>query len=53
MLKDIADATTQDKGKAVEATEKKAQFSEKSQLLAKKRSTEVETKLGETKLKLA
>ena len=52
-MKDVADATTQDKGKAVEATEKKAQFSEKSQLLEEKRSAEVQTKLGKIELKLA
>ena len=49
-LKDVADAMARDKGKAAK---KKAQSSKKARLLAKKRSAEVETKLGETELKLA
>lgn len=52
-LKDIADTTTRDNGKVVEVAKKKAQSSEKAWLLAKKRSAKVETKLGETELKLA
>ena len=53
VLKDVANAMTRDKGKAVEVAEKKAQSSEKARLLSEKRSTKMEAKLGETKLKLA
>ena len=49
-LKDVANTMALDKGKA---TEKKAQSLEKARLLAKKRSTEMEAKLRETKLKFA
>ena len=51
--KDITNATARDKGKAVELAEKKAQSSEKARLLVEKRLSEMEAKLGETKLKLA
>ena len=50
VLKDVVDAMTRDKGKAVKAIEKKAQSSEKARLLAEKRSAEVETKLGKLSL---
>ena len=46
-LKDVAIATAKDKGKATEATEKKAQA------LVKKRLAEMDMKLGGTELKLA
>ena len=49
-LKDIADATALDKGKAAKIAEKKTQSSEKARLLAKKRSAKVETKLGKLSL---
>ena len=52
-LKDVTDATARDKGKAAEGAKKKAQSSKKARLLAEKRSTELETKLWETELKLA
>lgn len=47
-LKDVANATAKEKGKAIEAAEKKAQTSKKARLLA-----EVEDWLGCIKLKLA
>ena len=53
VLKDVVDATARDKGKTTEVVEKKAQSSEKAQLLVEKRSAEVEIKLGETELKLS
>ena len=49
-LKDIADATALDKGKAAKIAEKKTQSSEKARMLAKKRSAKVETKLGKLSL---
>ena len=52
VLKDVANATAQDKGKAAKVTKKKAQSSEKARLLAEKRSTEMEAKFGETELNL-
>ena len=52
-LKDVADAAARDKGKAAEVAEKKAQSSKKARMLAEKRLVKVETKLGETELKLA
>ena len=45
--------TAKEKTKAVKIAKKKAAVSEKGRALAKKRSTELEAKLGETKLKLA
>ena len=51
--KNVVEAMAWDMGKAVKVTDKKAQSSEKAQLLAEKRSAEVETKLGEIELKLA
>lgn len=53
VLKDMAVATTKDKGKGAEATEKKAQATKKAWLVAEKKVTEMEVKLGGTKLKLA
>ena len=52
-LKDVANATARDKGKAVEASEKKAQSLKKARLLAKRKLADMEAKLGETELKLA
>ena len=52
-LKDVVVATTKEKSKAVEATEKRVQSAEKARLVAKKKLTEVEVKLGSAKLKLA
>ena len=51
-LKDIAIATTKEKGKAIEAIEKKAQFAEKARLVVEKKLIELEVKLGGTELKL-
>jgi len=45
-LKDVATATTKENVKATEATEKKAQSSEKARLVAKRNLAEVEDKLG-------
>ena len=53
VLKDVANATTRDKVKAAEIVEKKAQASEKAQLVAERKLTEVEGKLGGVELKLA
>ena len=52
-LKDVAEANAKEKTKTAAATEKKAITSEEARALAKKRSSELKTKLGETKLKLA
>ena len=52
-LKDVVVATTKEKIKVVEATEKRVQSAEKARLVAKKKLTEVEVKLGSAKLKLA
>ena len=52
-LKDVAVATAKEKGKAAEATEKKAHVSKKARALAEKRLMEMEVKLGGIKLKLA
>ena len=52
-LKEVAMATAKDKGKAAEATEKRAQASEKAQILAELRLTKMDVKLGSTELKLA
>ena len=51
-LKDVTEATSKVKTKAIPTTEKKATASEKARVLAEKRSLELEAKLGETKLKL-
>jgi len=47
-LKDVAVTTAKYKGKAVEATEKEAQAFEKAWILAEKRLTEMDMKLGGT-----
>ena len=52
-LKDVVDATTKEKGKVVEAAEKKVYSSEKAWLLVEKKLAESEAKLGGTELKLA
>ena len=51
-FKDVAVATTKDKGKAAEVVEKRAQASEKAQILAEQRLIEMDVKLGGTELKL-
>ena len=45
-LKDVAVATVKEKGKAIEATEKKAQSAEKARLVVEKKLTKMEVKLG-------
>ena len=52
-LKDVAEANAKEKTKAAAATERKDVASEKARALAEKRSSELETKLGKTELKLA
>ena len=52
-LMDVAAAMAKEKGKAVEAAEKRAQSVEKARLVTEKKLTEVEVKLGSTELKLA
>ena len=51
-MKDVAVATAKDKGKAAEAVKKRAQASEKAQILAKQRLIEMDVKLGGMELKL-
>ena len=51
-LKDVAVATAKDKGKAAEAVKKRAQATEKAQILAKQRLIKMDVKLGGTELKL-
>ena len=51
-LKDVANATAKEKGKATKATEKKAQSSEKARLVAERKLAEMEAKLGGIELKL-
>ena len=51
-LKDVTVATAKDKGKAAEAVKKRAQASEKAQILAEQRLIEMDVKLGGTELKL-
>ena len=51
-MKDVAVATVKDKGKAAEAVKKRAQASEKAQILAEQRLIEMDVKLGGTELKL-
>ena len=53
VLKDVAATTAKDKGKAVEATEKKVQSPEKTRLVAKRNLAKAEDKLGAIELKLA
>lgn len=45
-MKDVVVATVKDKSKAAEATENKAQASEKARVLVEKRLTELDVKLG-------
>lgn len=52
-LKDVAVATAKDKGKDVEAIEKRSQASEKAQILAEQRLTKMDVKLRAKELKLA
>ena len=52
-LKDMAEANAKEKTKTATAMEKKVVASEKARALTEKRSSELETKLGETKLKPA
>lgn len=52
-LKDFAVTTAKDKSRVVKAVEKKAQVSEKAWILAEKRLTEMDVKLGGMELKLA
>ena len=52
-LKEVANAMTKEKSKAVEVVEKKAQSSEKAQLLAEGKLAKEEDKLGGVELKLA
>lgn len=51
-LKEVAAATAKEKVKATKAAEKKVATSKKARVLAEKRSTEVEIKLGGIELKL-
>ena len=51
-MKDVAVATAKDKGKAAEAVKKRAQASEKAQILVEQRLIEMDVKLGGTELKL-
>ena len=51
-LKDVVVATVKEKGKVLEAVEKKAHAFEKARALTEKRLMEMEVKLGETELKL-
>jgi len=52
-LKDIAATTTKEKGKAAEATEKKAQSLEKARLVVERNFAEAKDKLRAVELKLA
>ena len=52
-LKDVANENLMEKGKAVEAVEKKAQSSEKARVLAEKKVAKVEGWLESVELKLA
>ena len=52
-LKDVAIAMAKEKGKVVEAVEKKAQSSKKARLVVEKKLTEIEVKLKGMELKLA
>ena len=51
-LKEVAEVTVREKGIATEAAKGKARELERAQALAEERATELETKLGEMKLKL-
>lgn len=52
MLKNVANGTTKEKGKAVKAAEKKAQSLEKAWSLVKKKLVNTEARLGGIELKL-
>ena len=52
-LKDVVAATAKDKGKAIEAVEKKAQSEEKARLVAERNLAEAKDKLRAMELKLA
>ena len=52
-LKDVAATMAKEKGKNVEAVEKRVQLAKKAWLVSEKKLNEVEVKLGSTKLKLA
>ena len=52
-LKDVAEATTKDSGKAVEDAEKRAQKAKRDRDLAEQKLAEMDAKLGGIKLKLA
>jgi len=52
-LKDVAESSAKEKTKAAATVEKKAAAFEKAKVLVKKRSSELEGRLGETELKLA
>ena len=52
-LKDVVEATSKERVKAAAITKKKAVAFEKARVLAEKRFSDLETKLGETELKLA
>ena len=51
-LKEVAEVTVREKGIATEVAKGKARELERAQALAEERATELETKLGEMKLKL-
>ena len=51
-LKDVVEDTAKEEGKAVDATEKRAQTAKKARLVAEKKLAEVEAKLGGIKIKL-
>ena len=51
-LKDIAEATKKDKGKATEDAKKRAREAERAWVLAEEKLTEIDVKLGETEFKL-
>lgn len=52
-LKDVAKDTAKEKGKLVDAVEKRAQATKNAQLVVKKKLAEAETKLASIELKLA
>ena len=52
-LKDVATATTKEKGKAAKAKERRAQSSEKAWLVAERKLVEAEDRLRGVELKLA
>ena len=52
-FKDVAEASAKEKTKATAIAEKKAAASKKAQVSTEKKFSELEAKLGETKLNLA